>query len=195
MTRILRIDASMRHDGSVTRGLADQVEARILARDPGAEITRRDLSDPLPQIDEAWIGANFTDPDARSAEQREVLGLSDSLIAEIRAADVLLLAVPMYNFGVPAAMKLWIDQITRARETFRYTETGPVGLITGKRAILVTGSGGTAVDGPMDFTTPYLRHILGFLGITDVSVVAAERQMADGDAVEKAEAAIAGLAA
>ncbi|MEM8761182.1 MAG: NAD(P)H-dependent oxidoreductase [Pseudomonadota bacterium] len=102
----------------------------------------------------------------------------------------------MYNFGVPAAFKAWIDLITRARRTFKYTETGPVGLLEGKKVFLLVASGGTEVDGAMDYTTPYLRHILGFIGLTDVQVIKADRQMSRGDdALEEAKAAIDGIAA
>ncbi|MEM8793842.1 MAG: NAD(P)H-dependent oxidoreductase [Pseudomonadota bacterium] len=180
MVNLLRIDASMRHDGSTTRELADRVEARFAEQ--GGSVARRDLTDPIPQIDEAWIGANFTDVNARSEAQKAHLALSDTLIAEMREADVILLAVPVYNFGVPAAFKAWIDQVTRARETFRYSEDGPVGLLEGKRAILVTASGGTEIGGGIDFSTPFVRHILGFIGITDVTVIAAGRLMVDAEA-------------
>ncbi|MEM9371857.1 MAG: NAD(P)H-dependent oxidoreductase [Pseudomonadota bacterium] len=196
MTKILKIDGSMRLAGSVTRDLADKVVARLKSIDPAAEITTRDLTDDIPQIDETWIGANFTDRSDRTESQVDALALSERLIAELRAADTLVLAVPMYNFGVPAAVKAWIDQITRARETFRYTENGAVGLLTDRRAIIVTATGGTEVDGPMDFAIPYLRHLLGFIGIEDVTVVAAGRTMVDMEtAVADAIAKINGLAA
>ncbi|MEM9044042.1 MAG: NAD(P)H-dependent oxidoreductase [Pseudomonadota bacterium] len=182
MTKILRIDASMRRQGSVTRDLADKIEERILMATKKSEVQRRDLTDAIPQIDEAWIDANFTDPDARSADQKARLGLSDELVDELRQADVVILAVPVYNFGVPAAFKAWVDQICRARETFRYTENGPVGLLQGKKAILVSASGGTEIGSAIDFTTPYVRHILGFIGITDVTIIGAGRMSIDADA-------------
>ena len=191
MTKVLRIDASMRHDGSTTRVLSDKIIAQIGASD----VMTRDLTSNIPLIDEAWIGANFTDPADRTDAQRGALALSDTLISEIKAADVLVIGAPVYNFGVPAALKAWIDQVCRARETFRYTENGPVGLLEGKRAIIAIASGGTEIDSPIDFTTPYLRHVLGFIGITDVTVVGAPRQMADADgAMARAEAEIASLA-
>ncbi|MEM7499017.1 MAG: NAD(P)H-dependent oxidoreductase, partial [Pseudomonadota bacterium] len=155
-----------------------------------------DLAEGLPLIDETWIGANVTDPAERSAAQEEALTLSETLIGEIEAADTLVIGVPIYNFGVPAAFKAWIDLIARARRTFRYTENGPVGLLEGKRAILVVASGGTEVDGGIDFATPWLRHVLGFIGIHDVEVIKADRQMLRGeDARLEAEAAIERLAA
>lgn len=182
----------MRHQGSTTRDLTD----RVLARLAPDSITVRDLADGIGLVDEVWIAANFTDPEARTDEQRKRLTVSDALVAELRAADLIVIGMPIYNFGIPAALKAWIDMVARARVTFRYTESGPVGLLTGKRAIIVVASGGTELDGEIDFATPYLRHALGFIGIEDVEIVAADLQMIDGDvARSKATAAIEQLAA
>ncbi|MEO0820857.1 MAG: NAD(P)H-dependent oxidoreductase [Pseudomonadota bacterium] len=186
---ILRIDASMRQSGSVTRGLTDRVIARLEAAEGGASVAVRDLAEPLPFVTERWIGANFADPEARTGEQRDALALSDSLIAELKAADTLVIGLPIYNFGVPAAFKAWFDLVARARVTFRYTETGPVGLLEGKRAIVIVASGGTEVDGPIDFATAWLRHALGFIGIRDVEIVPVGRQMVVGEAALAAAAA------
>lgn len=192
--RVLRVDASGRQEGSVTRQLADRFVAGLAARHAEILVTRRDVADGLPFVDAAWIAANATDPEARDAAQRQALAGSDALVREVREADVLVIATPIYNFGVPASLKAWIDQIARARLTFRYTETGPVGLLTGKKAYLLVASGGTPVGGAIDFATPWLKFVLGFLGIGDVEVVAAERLMAQGaSAVATAEARIADL--
>ncbi|MEO1776439.1 MAG: NAD(P)H-dependent oxidoreductase [Pseudomonadota bacterium] len=190
---ILRIDASMRHNQSTTRGLTDAVIAKIGAE---ATVATRDLTQTLPFVDETWINANFTDPDARTEEQRAALALSDTLIAEIQAADTLVIGLPIYNFGVPAALKAWFDLVARARVTFKYTENGPVGLLEGKRAILVAASGGTEVGSEIDFAVPWMKHVLGFIGIQDVTVIDAGQQMMKGDeAVTAAEAEVAKLAA
>lgn len=193
MTKVLRIDASMRTAGSTTRRLTDQAIEKLAAR--GAiDVTTRDLAAGIEIIDEAWIGANFTDPAERGDAQKAQLALSDELVAELKAADVIVIGAPVYNFGVPAALKAWIDMICRARETFMYTETGPVGLLEGKRAIVVIASGGTEMDSPIDFTTPYLRHLLGFVGITDVTFIGSDRQMVDADGSEaRAQEALAAL--
>ncbi|MEM6357583.1 MAG: NAD(P)H-dependent oxidoreductase [Pseudomonadota bacterium] len=189
---VLHIDASMRREGSTTRTLS----AAVLGRQNATRVIRRDLADGLPLIDEIWIGANFTPDEDRTPEQRAALALSEELIGEIEAADTLVIGVPMYNFGVPAAFKAWIDLVTRARRTFKYTKTGPVGLLEDKKVFLLVASGGTEVDGAMDYTTPYLRHILGFIGLGDVQVIKADRQMSRGDdALEEAKAAIDGIAA
>ena len=173
--RILEVSASGRRKGSVSRMLsADLVEA-LEDRHGDIELTRRDLSRGMPFVDDAWIEANFTAPEERSAAQRAALAESDALVEELRQADVLVIGSPIYNFGIPAALKAWVDMIARARRTFRYTENGPEGLLEGKKAYLVIGSVGVPVDSAVDFATPYLRHALGFVGIGDVEVIAADQ--------------------
>lgn len=179
---VLRVDASARLDGSVSRRLADGLLAGLDRCVDGLAIVHRDLARGLPFVDADWIAANFTDPDAREAAQRQALAESDTLVAEVRAADVLVIATPIYNFGVPASLKAWIDQIARARLTFRYTERGPEGQLTGKKAYVLVATGGTAVGSEIDFATPWLRFVLGFLGITDVEVIAADQGMTRGEA-------------
>lgn len=189
---VLHIDASARHQDSITRALT----ARIVARLGDAEIIRRDLDTALPIIDETWVGANFTPADARTEAQKDTLTLSDTLLGELRRADTVVIGTPIYNFALPANLKAWVDMIARAGESFRYTENGPEGLLTGKRAILVVASGGTALDSDADFATPYLRFVLNFVGITDIEVIAADRMALDPDSTRAAaEAAVDKLAA
>ncbi|MXQ09463.1 FMN-dependent NADH-azoreductase [Alphaproteobacteria bacterium GH1-50] len=190
---ILRIDASVRREGSVSRELNDKVIDRFAAAGDVA-VTKRDLITPLPLIDETWIGATFTDPEDRTDEQTRALELSDDLIAELQAADTLVIGLPIYNFAIPSGLKAWIDLVSRRGVTFRYTESGPVGLLTGKRAIVTVASGGTEVGSDIDFATGYLRHALAFIGITDVLFVKADRLAIDAEATLKAaEAAVAEL--
>jgi FMN-dependent NADH-azoreductase len=192
MTRILRIDASARHDASVSRGLAD----RIVARFPDADIVTRDLGgDAVPQVTGTWAQATFTPPADRTPEQRDALAKSDAMVAELQAADVIVISTPIYNFGVPGALKAWADLVARVGVTFRYTETGPEGLLKGKRAIVALASGGTKVGSDLDFATPWLRFFLGFVGITEVETVAADGLMGDEDAAARAESQIDALAA
>lgn len=174
-TAILRIDTSARSSGSVSRDLTD----RVIARFPDATVTTRDLAPGLPLIDETWVGANFTPAADRTPDQRAVLALSDELIAEVEAADTLVIGLPIYNFGVPATLKAWVDQVARAGVTFRYTENGPEGLLQGKRAIVIVASGGTRAGSEIDFATGYIRHVLGFVGITEVEFVTADRLALD----------------
>jgi FMN-dependent NADH-azoreductase len=183
--RVLRIDASARVEGSVSRQLADLMLGELDERMSGLTVVRRDLAPGLPLVDAAWVSANMTDPDVRTAAQRQALAKSDELVAELMAADVLLIATPIYNFGVPASLTAWIDQVARARLTFRYTEHGPIGLLTGKKAYILVATGGTEVGSAIDFATPWLKFVLGFLGITDVEVIAADRGMTRGDAARQ----------
>ncbi|WP_425037805.1 FMN-dependent NADH-azoreductase [Primorskyibacter sp. S187A] len=190
---LLKIDASARMQGSVTR----QMTMDIVEQLQPANTLNRDLAEaPLPQLSETWVTANFTPSDARTQAQRDVLALSDALIEELTQAETIVIGLPIYNFGVPTALKAWIDLVARAGVTFRYSENGPVGLLEGKRAIIAVASGGTPVDSQIDFATPYLRHALGFIGITDVTVIAAD---ALGQGAEEKQAAaqeaIAALAA
>ncbi len=182
---VLRIDASARTDGSVTRELADRL-VPLLAGEDGRVITRDLLASPPALISPAWVGANFTPEDERTEAQKNELAQSDALVAELRAADAVVIGVPVYNFGVPAALKAWVDLIARARVTFRYTEKGPEGLLTGKKAYLLIASGGTQSGSEADFATGYMRHILGFVGITDVTVIAADRLMMDASRKDEA---------
>ena len=191
---ILHINSSARTDGSVTRALSQKLVEKL--SDADTKIVSRDIgAAPLPILTEDWVGANFTPDDARTTAQQDALALSDQLIAEIEAADTLVLGVPVYNFGVPAAFKAWIDLVARARKTFKYTENGPVGLLQGKTAYVAMASGGTPSGSEIDFATPYVRHVLGFLGIHDVTIIAADQLMATGDSkVSAAEAQINALA-
>lgn len=194
-TNILRVDSSGLLGRSSTRTLLDELVAGLLQRHPGAAVTVRDLAEGIPHVSEDWITANFTDAADRTSTQRDVLRHSDELIAEIEAADVLAIAVPIYNFGVPAALKAWVDMIARARLTFRYTDSGPVGLMHGKKAFLVVASGGVAVDSDLDFATPYMRQALRFIGISDITVVAADQQTRRDNALVLAQQQIVGLLA
>lgn len=187
---ILRIDASARKAGSSSRTLTDAMMAKLAPE----KIMVRDVADGLPFVTEDWVNANFTDDAERSHAQKATLALSDELVEEVMAADTLVIGVPIYNFGIPAALKAWVDLIARARKTFQYTATGPEGLLTGKKAYVLVASGGTEVGSEIDFATGYLRHVLGFIGIDDVIVIAADQQMMKGEtAVEGALAEISAL--
>lgn len=189
--RILRVDASGRQEGSVSRALADRVVEHLSGGSPGRGIIRRDLSRTPPEfVDTSWIDATFTPPGQRTDSQRQALATSDELVAELQRADLVVIATPVYNFGVPASLKAWVDMVARAGVTFRYSDDGPVGLLQNKRAILVVASGGTALDGDTDFATPWLRHVLGFLGIHEVETIAADQLMLDPGAETRAREAI-----
>lgn len=172
---ILQIHSSARGAQSHSSRLAAQLVAHLRAAHTGATLSLRDLARTRqPELDEVALQALFTPAEARTPEQAARVAIDDALIAEIQAADVVVLAVPMYNFGVPAALKHWIDAISRARVTFRYTENGPEGLLTGKKVYVVTTRGGKYRDTPADSQVPYLKTVLGFLGMTDVQVIYVE---------------------
>lgn len=173
--KILQINSSARTEGSHSTRLANALVERLRAAQPHAEVTLRDLGrTPHPMLDEAALQALFTPADQRTSEQAARVALDDVLIAEIQAADVVVLGVPMYNFGVPVQLKSWIDAISRAQVTFRYTEQGPEGLLKGKRVYVVATRGGLYRNTPNDTQTPYLQTLFGFLGMTDVQFMYAE---------------------
>jgi FMN-dependent NADH-azoreductase len=194
LRRVLSISSSGRHDGSVTRELSADLLAALEDRHGSIELTHRDVGAGLPFVDAAWIEANFTPDENRTEQQIDALALSATLVEELKRAETLVIGVPVYNFSISAALKAWIDMICRARLTFRYTENGPVGLLTGKTAYVVVATGGVPVGSPMDFATPYLRHALAFLGITDVKIIAADRVNSNRDeSMDRARAEIAEL--
>ncbi len=193
--RILEVSSSGRRDGSASRRLAAELVERLAGPAGDAEITRRDLANGIPLIDAGWIDATFTPAGQRSSAQRAALAESDRLVAEVLDADVIIIGAPMYNFGPPAALKAWIDMVARAGVTFRYTDSGPVGLIEGKKAYVVVATGGVAAGSEADFLTPWLTQALNFLGITDIGFVAADRLNVDADAaLESARARIHDIA-
>jgi FMN-dependent NADH-azoreductase len=170
MTHILHVVTSPNVTGSQSRKAAGHVLADI-----GGTIKIRDLSEtPLPQVTADWNAARLILADERTADQADVLALSDVLVTEIQDADTILIGMPMYNFGMPAALKAWVDLICRPKVTFEYTSDGPRGLLVGKKAIIVVASGGVVIDSAADFATPHLRHVLEFVGITDITTVVAK---------------------
>ena len=184
MSNILYITASIRPDSeSISRGLGQRL-VDGLAATSGAAVTTRDLAaNDLPYVSAERFAANLTPAADRTAEQAQLAAIADTLIAELQAADTIVIASPIYNFGPPASLKAWADLVARAGTTFRYTANGPEGLLTGKRAYIAIASGGTLVGSDMDFMSRWLTFFLGFIGITDVAIVAADGIMgADGEA-------------
>ena len=176
MANVLHINSSVRSNGSLSRQLSGELVAKLAAQ--GNTVVTRDLAaQPVPHLTEAMMGAFFTPADQRGEQATTDIKISDTLVDELLAADILVLAAPMYNFSVPSTLKAWIDHVARAGRTFQYTATGPVGLATGKKAYIVTASGGVYSEGPgagYDFLSTYLRAALGFIGITDITFVQAE---------------------
>ncbi|GAB4474498.1 MAG: NAD(P)H-dependent oxidoreductase [Erythrobacter tepidarius] len=184
MSNILYITASIRSDAdSISRGLGQRIVERLAAK-TGASLTTRDLAaNDLPFVSAERFGANLTPAAERTPEQADLAAIADTLIAELQAADTIVIAAPIYNFGPPATLKAWADLVARAGTTFRYTANGPEGLLKGKTAYLAIASGGTAVGSDIDFMSRWLTFFLGFIGITDVEIIAADGAMgADGEA-------------
>lgn len=177
---LLLVNASSRYQGSLTRAASAEI-AQYLALENDLVVNERDVAAGLPFVDEQWVNANFTDAAKRNDAQRQTLAQSDLLVKELHAAKQLVIGVPVYNFTIPATLKAWIDLVARARETFRYTENGPEGLLNIEKAWLVVASGGVPIGSNMDFATGYLRQILGFLGINNVNIIDANQWLKQND--------------
>jgi FMN-dependent NADH-azoreductase len=197
---ILQINSSARSEGSLSSRLADKLVASLRAAHPDAAFSLRDLAaQPHPALDESALQALLTPAEQRSAEHAARVTLDDALIAEVQAADVVVIGAPMYNFGVSTQLKNWIDAIARAGVTFEYTASGPRGLLTGKKVYFALTRGGRYRDTANDSQVPYLRTVLAFLGMTDVQFVYAEglamgaeaEREALADAERQIEAALA----
>lgn len=195
MAQLLRIDSSSRRQGAHSRALADQIEAAWRAAHPGGNVVRRDLArDPVPAITDETIAGFYTPDDQHTSASRAATALSDRLIAELQAADAILLSAPMYNFSIPAALKAWIDQIVRIGRTFGFDpQKGLFGMLSGKPVFVaaVYGAAGYGKDGPyaaMNFHEPYLRGLLGFLGLTDTTFFTIEGSSVDPATMEKTHA-------
>lgn len=189
MSKILLVNSSVRRADSVSRKVTGEFVAKLQKRDPDAVVIERDVAaQPLPHLTEQTIGAFFTPPEQRSAEQAQIVKLSESLVQELFDADIIVIGAPMYNFSVTSGLKAWIDHVARAGVTFKYGENGPVGLLTGKKVYVFTASGGVYTSGPaqgMDFVGTYLRTVLGFIGLTDITLVHSEGLVSEAG-VEKA---------
>jgi len=201
MTTLLQINASLNHDNGQSSQLANQFVAAFHERRPEAKIVVRNVAaaDPVPHLNAERFGAFITKPEERSAAQRAVVAYSDILIDELKEADVIVLGLPMYNFGVPSQLKAYFDHIARAGVTFKYTEKGPVGLLAGKKVYVFAARGGLYAGTPLDTQTGYVRDFLRFLGMADVEFVYAEGLAISAESKEaglaKAVAEITRLAA
>ena len=184
---ILQINSSARAENSQSTRLANDIVERLRSTQPDATLSVRDLGrTPHPALDESALGALFTPAGQRTPEQAARVALDDALIAELQAADVIVLGVPMYNFGVPAQLKNWIDAVARTGVTFRYTDKGPVGLVQNKKVYVALTRGGLYRNTPADTQVPYLKTFLAFLGMSDVQFIYAEGLAMGPDAEQKA---------
>ena len=184
--KILRVQTSPRGENSESRKLGDHLIAKAKRIDPTSTTILRDVSTGVALPDLTWIGANFTDADKRDANQVRALAGSEQLIAELEATDLLVIEAPLWNFSIPASLKAWFDQVVRARRTFRMSETGSEGLLKDRKTIVIVTTGGV----PLGSGYAYIRHILGFIGITDVTFIDAGRLMFESDKLDKARVEI-----
>lgn len=182
MKKLLHIDSSARTTGSQSRQLSRYLVERLLegTTEP-VEVIHEDISQGLPLLDETLIGAYFTPPDQRSEAQQAAIRLSDRLVDQLEQADTIVIGLPMYNFQVPASFKAWIDLVARAGRTFRYTAEGPEGLLRDRPVHVIVATGGVALGSAADHLTPWLRFVLGFLGLKDVRIVAADQLNRDAE--------------
>lgn len=175
MTTILQLNSAARSQGANSTLLANELAAKLQAANPGAKRVLRDLlTDALPHLDDSVLGAFFTPAEQRTPEQSAIVARSDALIAELQAADIVIIGAPMYNFGISSQLKTYFDWIARAGVTFRYTPNGPEGLVKGKKAYVVSARGGKYVGTPFDSQTPHIKAFLGLIGIADVEFIYAE---------------------
>lgn len=190
MSNILYVTSSPRGGDSYSNRVAARVLNELEQAHPGATVVVRDVArDPLPHVDEDFVAALRSPEGPSTARQQGIIAKSDALIDELLAADIVVIAAPMYNFGIPSTLKAWIDYVARAGRTFRYTEKGPEGLVKGKKVILIHARGGIYSSGPaqaMDHQGTYLRSLLGFLGVTDIESIDVEGVAYGPEAAEKA---------
>jgi FMN-dependent NADH-azoreductase len=180
--RILRLDASANPAESNSHKLGDYLIRQLKQGNPAVETRSRNLNQELSFIDSNWIAANFTAREERDDYQAARLGFSDQLIAELNWADHIVLTTPMYNFGVPATLKAWIDMVCRAGVTFRYGANGAEGLLKDKRVDIVVTTGGAPLHSPVDFVSGYLRQVFAFIGIDDINIIGADQMNVDAQA-------------
>jgi len=182
---ILHINSSGRYKDSLTRNTSTQVINKLMQTLPNRELVIRDLASGLPFVNEPWINANFTEKGQRTSEQHQALEFSDKLIAELQSSEYIVIASPIYNFNVPAVLKAWIDMIARVGVTFRYTKSGPIGLLQNKKVYIVMASGGVPIESEMDLTSKYLKQVLAFIGVSDVRVIDVSKVTGDNGQIDE----------
>ncbi|MCH2158439.1 MAG: NAD(P)H-dependent oxidoreductase [Oleiphilaceae bacterium] len=193
---ILSVAASVQGENSTSRMLANELLANEKVAGKIANVVERDVSkNDIAFITGEHVGAFYTPADDRSNQQKSLISQSEELVKELKESDTLVIATPMYNFGIPASLKAWVDMICRVGETFRYTENGPEGLLNIDTMYLVVSTGGAPVGSPVDFVVPYMKQVAAFIGVKNVEVIAADATNANRDAAsEKARAKIEELA-
>jgi FMN-dependent NADH-azoreductase len=178
MSNILFLKTSPKYEGSISTELGEYL-INQLTRVSKSTVTKRQLDEEIPFINQQIINGLYVDDSRKTVEQKEALKLSDAIVEDVNNHDTIVISTPIYNFSAPAVLKAWADMVARVNKTFSYAENGPVGLLKGKKAYVVVSSGGTKVGSEIDFFTPWMKHFLKFIGITDVEYIAADQLMND----------------
>ena len=178
MSNILFLKTSPKEEGSISTELGEYL-VNQLTRVSKSTVTKRQLDEEIPFINQQIINGLYVDDSQKTVEQKEALKLSDTIVEDVNNHDTIVISTPIYNFSAPAVLKAWADMVARVNKTFSYAENGPVGLLKGKKAYVVVSSGGTKVGSEIDFFTPWMKHFLKFIGITDVEYIAADQLMND----------------
>ena len=178
MSNILFLKTSPKDEGSISTELGEYL-VNELTKGERSTITKRQLDEEIPFINQQIINGLYVDDSKKTFEQKEALKLSDAIVEDVNNHDTIIISTPIYNFSAPAVLKAWADLVARVNKTFSYTENGPVGLLKDKKAYVVVSSGGTKVGSEIDFFTPWMKHFLKFIGIIDVELIAADQLMSD----------------
>lgn len=178
MSNILFLKTSPKNEGSISTELGEYLVNQLTSVSKST-VTKRQLDEEIPFINQQIINGLYVDDSQKTVEQKEALKLSDTIVEDVNNHDTIVISTPIYNFSAPAVLKAWADMVARVNKTFSYTENGPVGLLKDKKAYVVISSGGTKVASEIDFFTPWMKHFLKFIGITDVEFIAADQLMSD----------------
>ena len=178
MSNILFLKTSPKEEGSISTELGEYLVNQLTSVSK-SNVTKRQLDEEIPFINQQIINGLYVDDSQKTVEQKEALKLSDTIVEDVNNHDTIVISTPIYNFSAPAVLKAWADMVARVNKTFSYTENGPVGLLKDKKAYVVISSGGTKVASEIDFFTPWMKHFLKFIGITDVEFIAADQLMSD----------------
>ena len=178
MSNILFLKTSPKEEGSISTEFGEYLVNKLTSVSKST-VTKRQLDEEIPFINQQIINGLYVDDSQKTVEQKEALKLSDTIVDDVNNHDTIVISTPIYNFSAPAVLKAWADMVARVNKTFSYTENGPVGLLKDKKAYVVISSGGTKVGSEIDFFTPWMKHFLKFIGITDVKFIAADQLMSD----------------
>jgi len=178
MSNILFLKTSPKNEGSISTELGEYLVNQLTSVSKST-VTKRQLDEEIPFINQQIINGLYVDDSQKTVEQKEALKLSDTIVEDVNNHDTIVISTPIYNYSAPAVLKAWADMVARVNKTFSYTENGPVGLLKDKKAYVVISSGGTKVGSEIDFFTPWMKHFLKFIGITEVEFIAADQLMSD----------------